>query len=344
MLAALRGWRCSDRCARTAPTPSRSRTTGSVLRRRRARGRRARRRAGRARPPLPGRPRAGPPADLAAWSGLPLRDARAGLKAIASELTDRDDDLVDLAAREPAPDAIPARLLGAFDPYLLGWKDRAFAVPARYTDRVHPGGGMLRATATVDGLPSALGAPRAESSRLEPFGRLPAERAGGAGGRRRRRRAVRSRLLTRDRSPGDGMTPESRAMDLPRPHRAPRGRAARAGRPAVVEPPRQGRLAQPHHRPRAHGAGSRHPDALRSARASGRPDDARERPLRQRRELDRRLVGLRRHGRRVPPRGHGLRLIRISAARSPTARSGRSCSPCARPWAPEPSRCADGCG
>jgi hypothetical protein len=114
------------------------------------------------------------PADLAAWSGLPLRDARAGLKAIASELAERDDDLVDLAAREPAPETIPARLLGAFDPYLLGWKDRAFAVPARHAKRIHPGGGMLRATATVDGL--AVGtwsAPRG-AVELEPFGRLPA--------------------------------------------------------------------------------------------------------------------------------------------------------------------------
>jgi winged helix DNA-binding protein len=114
------------------------------------------------------------PADLAAWSGLALRDARAGLKAIASELAERGDDLVDLAARDPTPEAIPARLLAAFDPYLLGWKDRAFAVPTRYAKRVHPGGGMLRATATVDGL--AVGtwsAPRGVVE-LEPFGRLPA--------------------------------------------------------------------------------------------------------------------------------------------------------------------------
>jgi hypothetical protein len=92
------------------------------------------------------------PADLAAWSGLPLRDARAGLSAIASELAQRDDDLVDLAARDRPPDAIPPRLLPAFDPYLLGWKDRSFAVASAHAKRVHPGGGMLRATATVDGL------------------------------------------------------------------------------------------------------------------------------------------------------------------------------------------------
>ncbi|HEY7619007.1 MAG TPA: winged helix DNA-binding domain-containing protein [Solirubrobacteraceae bacterium] len=89
-------------------------------------------------------------ADLAAWAGLPLRDARAGLEAIASELSERRG-LVDLARRAAAPDAIAPRLLPAFDPYLLGWKDRGFAVPAKHARRVHPGGGMVRATATVDG-------------------------------------------------------------------------------------------------------------------------------------------------------------------------------------------------
>jgi hypothetical protein len=114
------------------------------------------------------------PADLAAWSGLALRDARAGLQAIASELVERGEDLVDLAAREPTPDPIPARLLAAFDPYLLGWKDRGFAVPARYAERVHPGGGVLRATATVDGRAVATWTSAGGTLKLEPFGRLPA--------------------------------------------------------------------------------------------------------------------------------------------------------------------------
>jgi hypothetical protein len=114
------------------------------------------------------------PADLAAWSGLALRDARAGLKAIASELVQRGEDLVDLAAREPTPEAIPARLLAAFDPYLLGWKDRGFAVPARYAERVHPGGGVLRATATVDGRAVGTWSSAGRKPKLEPFGRLSA--------------------------------------------------------------------------------------------------------------------------------------------------------------------------
>jgi hypothetical protein len=77
-------------------------------------------------------------ADLAAWSGLPLRDARAGLAR-----AERTED--------PDPPSIPPRLLGAFDPYLLGWKDRSFAVPAELARVVHPGGGIVRAVATVDG-------------------------------------------------------------------------------------------------------------------------------------------------------------------------------------------------
>jgi len=62
--------------------------------------------------------------DLARWAGLPLRDARAGLAAISSELEEGEDGLVRLA-RRPAPEKTPPpRLLGAFDPVLLGWTSR----------------------------------------------------------------------------------------------------------------------------------------------------------------------------------------------------------------------------
>jgi hypothetical protein len=87
-------------------------------------------------------------ADLAAWSGLPLRDARAGLGAIDVV---EDGAQVDLPDREATSEELPPRLLGAFDPYLLGWKDRSFAVPARHAKHVHPGGGILRAVALLAG-------------------------------------------------------------------------------------------------------------------------------------------------------------------------------------------------
>ena len=62
--------------------------------------------------------------DLARWSGLPLRDARAGLAAIASRLVERDDGLVDLAKLERSTELPPPRLLGAYEPLLLGWTSR----------------------------------------------------------------------------------------------------------------------------------------------------------------------------------------------------------------------------
>ena len=66
--------------------------------------------------------------DLARWAGVRLGDARAGLEAIAPELDQRDDGLVELKGRpDPAP-LPPPRLLGAFDPLLLGWTSREAVV------------------------------------------------------------------------------------------------------------------------------------------------------------------------------------------------------------------------
>ena len=62
--------------------------------------------------------------DLARWAGLPLRDARAGLEAIGSELDELGDGLVRLAKRRAEAEIPPPRLLGAFDPVLLGWTSR----------------------------------------------------------------------------------------------------------------------------------------------------------------------------------------------------------------------------
>jgi Winged helix DNA-binding domain len=110
-------------------------------------------------------------ADLATWSALGLRDVRGGLAAIASEL-EPHGDLFDLAGRPPAP-VPPPRLLPAFDPYLLGWRDRSFAVDAEYSRRVHPGGGIVRATAIARGRAVATWTLRAGRVRLDPFAPLP---------------------------------------------------------------------------------------------------------------------------------------------------------------------------
>ena len=63
--------------------------------------------------------------DLAKWAGLPLGQARRALAAIASELADRPDGLAELATAARGDVGLPpARLLGPFDPVLLGWASR----------------------------------------------------------------------------------------------------------------------------------------------------------------------------------------------------------------------------
>jgi len=87
--------------------------------------------------------------DLARWAGLSLRDARAGLGAIAPLLDQRPDGLLDLvgrprAARLPAP-----RLLGAFEPLLLGWRSREQVLGELEPTLVS--GGVFRSFALVRG-------------------------------------------------------------------------------------------------------------------------------------------------------------------------------------------------
>ena len=108
--------------------------------------------------------------DLAKWAGLRLRDARAGLEAIAPELAERADGLVDLARRPPAADLPPPRLLGAFDPVLLGWTSREQLLGAH--GPVITIGGMFLPFALVGGKAVATwGMPGGEVV-LQPFGRL----------------------------------------------------------------------------------------------------------------------------------------------------------------------------
>jgi hypothetical protein len=74
-------------------------------------------------------------ADLATWSGLPLRDVRVPRKNGSG----------------PSTRGTARRLLPPFDPYILGWKDRSFAIDEEMRKRVMPGGGMFRAVVLVNG-------------------------------------------------------------------------------------------------------------------------------------------------------------------------------------------------
>jgi hypothetical protein len=105
--------------------------------------------------------------DLAQWAGLPLRDARAGLGAIGSELEPRADGLVDLRGRSAPPSLPPPRLLGAFDPLLLGWSSRE-AVLAGHPELV-TANGMFRPFALVRGRAAGVWGLSGGEVGLRPF-------------------------------------------------------------------------------------------------------------------------------------------------------------------------------
>jgi hypothetical protein len=95
--------------------------------------------------------------DFAYWSGLPLRDVRAGLESISTEIEEvRVGDVTMLVMRGGLP-RLPAtgqvRMLGNFDTYLLGWKDREFSVTGEHAVHVKEGGGgWIRPVIVEDGV------------------------------------------------------------------------------------------------------------------------------------------------------------------------------------------------
>lgn len=85
--------------------------------------------------------------DLARWAGISLTDARRGLGRLEG-LTERAHGLVALSTPTPA-ELPPPRLLGPFDPLLLGWADRE-PVVGEHGDLV-TSNGIFRPFALVDG-------------------------------------------------------------------------------------------------------------------------------------------------------------------------------------------------
>lgn len=109
--------------------------------------------------------------DLARWAGLPLRDARAGLAAIAGDLCERPDGLLELErARRTPPPVAPPRLLGAFDPLLLGWCSREPIVGENKT--LVTDNGLFRPFALAHGRAVARWRIAGREVALEPFERL----------------------------------------------------------------------------------------------------------------------------------------------------------------------------
>ena len=100
-------------------------------------------------------------ADLAAFSGLPAREVRAAWTAAEQGATGDGARFV--------------RLLGSFDPYLLGYKGRDHAVAPEHARRVWPGGGWLHPVVLVDGMAAGTWRLDGAELRVEAFGEIPGE-------------------------------------------------------------------------------------------------------------------------------------------------------------------------
>jgi Winged helix DNA-binding domain len=120
-------------------------------------------------------------ADLAAWSGLPLRDARTGLGALAAAGEVENVRIGGAPAYrlpgEPSPEDRTVRLVPAFDEYLLGYRGRALALDAAYARRIQAGGGIVHPAVLLGGRIIGTWRQRRADGRLivavEPFRRLP---------------------------------------------------------------------------------------------------------------------------------------------------------------------------
>jgi hypothetical protein len=97
--------------------------------------------------------------DLARWAGIPLRDARAGLAAAKPA-----------RARRRAPELPRPKLLGAFEPCLLGWSSRADIVGD--APNLVTAGGMFYPFAMVGGRAVARWKLADGRLQLDPFRRI----------------------------------------------------------------------------------------------------------------------------------------------------------------------------
>jgi hypothetical protein len=97
--------------------------------------------------------------DFAYWSGLALRDVRAGLDAISAELDEvrvGEERMLVLGGRLPRlPRRNQVRMLGGFDTYLLGYKDRGFTTGDEHRATVSDGGGGIYPAIVRDGVVEA---------------------------------------------------------------------------------------------------------------------------------------------------------------------------------------------
>jgi hypothetical protein len=91
--------------------------------------------------------------DFAWWAGLPVAAARQAYDGASSAIRVTAEGKELWAAQEQAPLPVQemAHLLAPFDDYMLGYRDRSWALDPVHTKRVNAGGGMPRPTIVLNG-------------------------------------------------------------------------------------------------------------------------------------------------------------------------------------------------
>lgn len=90
------------------------------------------------------------PKDLAKWAGLTLGDARTGFEGVGTDLVTREDGLAELPGAVHTDELPGPRLLGTFEPVLLGWTSRAEILDGDQT--LVTNNGIFKAFAMVAGV------------------------------------------------------------------------------------------------------------------------------------------------------------------------------------------------
>ncbi|WP_410651505.1 winged helix DNA-binding domain-containing protein [Amycolatopsis sp. cmx-4-54] len=112
--------------------------------------------------------------DFSAWAGLPLGLCRKAFTALDAVPV---GNAFALSETELSAPPCPPRLLGAFDTYLLGYRDRELLLDPAEANRVNSGGGMIAPTVLIDGRIAGTWHTKRTAKLtkvvVEPFGSLP---------------------------------------------------------------------------------------------------------------------------------------------------------------------------
>ena len=107
-------------------------------------------------------------ADFRFWSGLSGADARAAFRAIEGELEEVEADGKPMwmtpGRAAPADAPLSVRVLGPFDPYVLGYARRELGASEESLRLLHRGGGMIPPIVLADGVLVAVAARRRTAS------------------------------------------------------------------------------------------------------------------------------------------------------------------------------------